>query len=75
GASKVSAYATHGVLSGPAAERLAASRLHELVITDTIAQPKAIMDTGKVRVITAAPLLGEAISRIYSAKSVSSLYD
>jgi len=75
GASKVSAYATHGVLSGPAAERLAASRLHELVITDTIAQPKAIMDTGKVRILTAAPLIGEAISRIYSAKSVSSLYD
>ncbi len=75
GASKVSAYASHGVLSGPAAERLANSRLHELVITDTIAQPKAIMDTGKVRILTAAPLIGEAISRIYSAQSVSSLYD
>ncbi|MDQ6986443.1 MAG: ribose-phosphate pyrophosphokinase [Mariprofundaceae bacterium] len=75
GASKVSAYATHGVLSGPAAERLAESPLHELVITDTIAQPKAIMDTGKVRILTAAPLLAEAISRIYSARSVSSLYN
>ncbi len=75
GAAKVSAYATHGVLSGPAAERLAASPLHELVVTDTIAQPKAIMDTGKVRILTAAPLLAEAISRIYSARSVSSLYN
>ena len=75
GASRVSAYATHGVLSGPAAERLAAAPLHELVITDTIAQPERIMATGKVRVLTAAPLLAEAISRIYSARSVSSLYD
>ncbi len=75
GAVKVSAYATHGVLSGPAAERIAASRLHELVITDTIAQPKAIMDTGKVRILSAAPMIAEAISRIYSARSVSSLYN
>ncbi len=75
GASRVSAYATHGVLSGPAAERLADAPLHELVITDTIAQPERIMATGKVRVLTAAPLLAEAISRIYSARSVSSLYD
>jgi len=75
GATKVSAYATHGVLSGPAAERLADSQLHELVITDTIAQPQTIMDTGKVRILTAAPLLAEAISRIYNARSVSSLYN
>jgi len=75
GAVKVSAYATHGVLSGSAAERIAASRLHELVITDTIAQPKTIMDTGKVRILSAAPMIAEAISRIYSARSVSSLYN
>jgi len=75
GASKVSAYATHGVLSGPAAERLAASELNELVITDTIAQPEAILNTGKVRILSAAPMLAEAINRIYSARSVSSLYN
>ena len=75
GASKVSAYATHGVLSGPAAARLANSQLHELVITDTIAQPETIMNTGKVRILTTAPLLAEAISRIYNARSVSSLYN
>jgi len=75
GASKVSAYATHGVLSGPAAERLADSQLHELVITDTIAQPQTIINTGKVRILTTAPLLAEAISRIYNARSVSSLYN
>ncbi len=75
GASKVSAYATHGVLSGPAASRIAASCLHELVVTDTIAQPEHVLNTGKVRIISAAPLLAEAISRIYDARSVSSLYD
>jgi len=74
GATKVSAYVTHGVLSGPAAERLYASPLHELVVTDTILQPKRIMDTGKVRVLSVAPLMAEAIARIYDARSISSLY-
>ncbi len=75
GAAKVSAYATHGVLSGPAAERLAASQLHELVITDSILQPEHILATGKVRTISIAPLMGEAISRIYDGRSISSLYN
>jgi ribose-phosphate pyrophosphokinase len=75
GATKVSAYASHGVLSGPAPERLAASGLHELVITDSILQPDRILATGKVRLISIAPLLGEAISRIYDGRSVSSLYE
>jgi len=75
GATKVSAYATHGVLSGPAGERLKASGLHELVITDSILQPEHILATGKVRILTIAPLMGEAISRIYDARSISSLYN
>jgi ribose-phosphate pyrophosphokinase len=75
GATQVSAYASHGVLSGPAAERITASRLHELVITDSIMQPGSIMNTGKVRLITIAPLLGEAITRVYDGRSVSSLYE
>jgi len=75
GASKVSAYATHGVLSGPAADRLAASQLTELVVTDSIMQPKHILDTGKVRVLSIAALMGEAIKRIYDARSISSLYE
>ena len=75
GATKVSAYASHGVLSGPAAERIAASKLHELVITDSILQPENIMSTGKVRLIAIAPLLGEAITRVYDGRSVSSLYE
>lgn len=74
GATKVTAYATHGVLSGPAAERIAASQMHELVITDSIAQPQAILDTGKVRVLSIGSLMGEAIMRIYDARSISSLY-
>jgi len=75
GATKVSAYATHGVLSGPAADRLKASGLYELVITDSIRQPERILETGKVRQLTIAPLLGEAINRIYDGRSISSLYN
>ncbi len=75
GAAKVSAYATHGVLSGPAAERLSNSRLHELVITDSILQPEKVINTGKVRTLTVAQLMAEAISRIYDARSISSLYN
>ncbi len=75
GAAKVSAYATHGVLSGPAAERLEQSCLTELVVTDSIAQPEHILNTGKVRIQPIGALMGEAIKRIYSARSISSLYD
>lgn len=76
GASKVTAYATHGVLSGPAADRLEATdSLHELVITDTILQPDRILKLGKVRILSAAPLLAETITRIYDARSISSLYN
>jgi len=75
GARKVSAYATHGVLSGPAADRLKESDLHELVITDSIRQPQHILETGKVRQITIAPLMGEAINRIYDGRSISALYN
>jgi len=75
GATKVSAYATHGVLSGPAAERLASSNIHELVVTDTIRQPQNVIDTGKVRIISVGSLMGEAIKRIYDSRSISSLYE
>ncbi|NOR72749.1 MAG: ribose-phosphate diphosphokinase, partial [Mariprofundaceae bacterium] len=75
GATKVSAYATHGVLSGPAAQRLIESDIHELVVTDSIRQTQAVLDSGKVRVIGIGPLMGEAIKRIYDARSISSLYE
>lgn len=75
GATKVSAYASHGVLSGPAAERLTNSNIHELVVTDSIRQPQAVLDCGKVRVLGIGSLMGEAIKRIYDARSISSLYE
>ena len=75
GATKVSAYASHGVLSGPAAKRLKQSSLSELVITDSISQPGKVTKSGKVRIISIAPLMGEAITRIYDARSISSLYE
>ena len=62
------------MLSGPAADRLRASPLHELVVTDTILQPQHILDTSKVRVLSVGPLMAEAIARIYDARSISSLY-
>src|ERR1700722_3113154 len=75
GAESVSAYITHGVLSGGAVARVAASKLTELVLTDTIAPTDAVRSAKNVRAITIAPLIGEAIARIYKEESVSSLFD
>jgi len=75
GASEVSAYITHGVLSGTAPERIANSRLKELVTTDSIEMTEAVRAVGKIRHISIAPLLGEAIARTASEQSVSSLFD
>jgi len=74
GARKVSAYVTHGVLSGAAVENINASSLHELVITDSIQQPKAVLDCNKIRQLSIAPMLADAISRISDDRSISSLY-
>jgi ribose-phosphate pyrophosphokinase len=75
GAEEVVAYCTHGVLSGAAVPRVASSALSELVITDSIAQHEAAAETNKVRILTLAPLLAEAIRRIADESSVSSLFD
>ena len=75
GANSVSAYITHGVLSGPAIERLQNSKLKELVITDSIAPTKLILDASNIRIINLAPLIAEAIRRFSSDSSVSSLFD
>jgi ribose-phosphate pyrophosphokinase len=75
GAESVSAYITHGVLSGGAVARVTASSLSELVLTDTIAPTDAVRAARNIRVITIAPLIGEAIARIYKEESVSSLFD
>ena len=75
GAKSVSAYVTHGVLSGPAVERIKNSKLDELVITDSIAPTKLILDASNIRILKLAPLIAEAIRRISSDSSVSSLFD
>ena len=75
GATSVTAYITHGVLSGGAVARISGSKLKELVITDSI-QPSSTVEAGRnVRVITIADLIGEAISRTATEESVSSLFD
>ena len=75
GATEVSAYVTHGVLSGAACERVKNSVLKELVITDSIEQPEPIIDSPKIRQVSCAPLIGEAIRRIANEESVSKLFD
>jgi ribose-phosphate pyrophosphokinase len=74
GAKSVMAAATHPVLSGPAVERIAASPLEEVVVTDTIPLSPAAVATGKFKVLSVARLLGEAIKRIHNGDSVSSLF-
>lgn len=75
GAAGVSAYITHGVLSGGAVARVASSALKELVITDTIMPTEATVTCDRIRVLTIAPLIGEAVRRIADESSVSSLFD
>ena len=75
GAAEVVAYCTHGVLSGAAVPRVDKSALSELVITDSIAAYESAAATEKIRILTVAPLLAEAIRRIADESSVSSLFD
>ena len=75
GAADVFAYCSHGVLSGGAAARVAASELSELVVTDSIYSEEPDIKGGKIRRLTIAPLIGEAIKRIADESSVSSLFD
>ena len=75
GAKEVSAYVTHGVLSGAAIERVNKSVLKELVITDSIEAPDHVQACAKTRVVSIAPLMGEAIRRIANEESVSKLFD
>ncbi|MFA7440512.1 MAG: ribose-phosphate pyrophosphokinase [Sphingomonadaceae bacterium] len=75
GAAGVVAYVSHGVLSGGAVARVEKSALAELVITDSILALPAVEEAKKIRVLTIAPLIGEAIRRIADESSVSSLFD
>jgi ribose-phosphate pyrophosphokinase len=75
GATSVAAYVSHGVLSGNATERIEASAMTELVITDSIAPTVQVQQCKKVRVLNIAPLIAEAMHRISEESSVSSLFD
>ena len=75
GAEDVVAYCTHGVLSGGAVARVEGSQLKELVITDSIQPTPEVSASDRIRTLTIAPLLGEAIKRIADESSVSSLFD
>jgi ribose-phosphate pyrophosphokinase len=74
GASEVYAYVTHGVLSGQAVERVVASPIETLVITDSIRATEAVQAAPNIRQLTIAPLMAEAIRRISEERSVSSLF-
>jgi len=75
GATSVTAYITHGVLSGGAVARITASNLKELVITDSIQPTESVAAARNIRVVSIADLIGEAISRTATEESVSSLFD
>ncbi len=75
GASSVSAYVTHGVLSGGAVARVTSSPLESLVITDSIMATEAVRVSHNIEQLTIAPLIAEAIRRISEESSVSSLFN
>jgi len=74
GASRVFAYATHAVLSGPAVERISKSPIEEVVVTDTIPLSPQAQGCPKIRQLSTAKLFAEAIKRIHGADSLSSLF-
>ena len=74
GAKEVHAYTTHGVLSGPAIERITGSSLKSMVITDTIAATDAVKATPNIRIIPTGPIFTQAILNIWNGTSVSSLF-
>lgn len=75
GASEVHAYITHGVLSGPAVERVQNSVMKSLVITDSIEQPASVLASKDIRIVPTAPMFAQAILNISSGMSVSSLFE
>ncbi len=74
GAKRVVAYCTHPVLSGRALENLTGSALDELVVTDSIPLRPELVDSGRVRVMTIAELLGEAVRRVSNEESISAMF-
>ena len=74
GAEEVVAVATHPLFSGQALERINASALSQIVVTNTIPLSPAGRDIAKIKVLSVAPLLGEAIRRIHQEDSISTLF-
>ena len=74
GATEVWAYATHAVLSGPAVERIEGSPLQELVVTDTIRLNDKAAASSRIRQLSVAPLVAEAIKRVHTGESISTLF-
>ena len=75
GAKEVHAYITHGVLSGPAVERVSKSSMKSLVITDSIEATDAVKKAKNIRIVPTAPMFAQAILNIWNGTSVSSLFD
>jgi ribose-phosphate pyrophosphokinase len=75
GARSASAYVTHGVLSGAAVARIADSPIEQMTITDSIMATEEVRRSTKIRQLTIAPLMAEAMQRIAEESSVSSLFD
>ena len=74
GAKSVTAVATHGVLSGPAMERLSKSNIKKIIVTDTIAIPKE-KHIEKMKIVSVGNVFGEAVNRIHNGESVSALFE
>ncbi|MDD9743783.1 MULTISPECIES: ribose-phosphate pyrophosphokinase [Marinovum] len=75
GATEVHSYISHGVLSGPAVERISKSVMKSLVITDSIEATEAVKKTKNIRIVPTAPVFAQAILNIWNGTSVSSLFD
>ncbi len=75
GAASVIACATHGVLSGPAVERIEQSPIREVVLTNSIPPSDSVRDCSKIRVLSVAPLLARAIQSIHGETSISVLFE
>ena len=75
GATEVHSYISHGVLSGPAVERITNSAMKSLVITDSIEPTEAVQGAHNIRIVPTAPIFAQAILNIWNGTSVSSLFD
>jgi ribose-phosphate pyrophosphokinase len=75
GAKEVHSYISHGVMSGPAVERVTKSKMKSLVITDSIQPSEAVKSAANIRIVPTAPIFAQAILNIWNGTSVSSLFE